>query len=364
MAKHSPTPETPACYAMTLPGLETLAGQEIVEDLRGEVKRSQPGIVVFRVPEVNPRLLRLRTTEDIFLLAWGTDKLTYRTQDLDRIRRWTAHDADWENLLRLHHAIRPKPRGKPTYRLVAQMTGEHGYRRIDALEALAKGLAGKLPASWRPAEENASVEVWLTIHGATAICGLRLSDRSMRHRTYKEEHQRASLRPTLAAAMVRVARAGPGQVMVDPMCGVGTILAEQLAVAGRSPIGRVEVFGGDIEAAAVRAAASNLRHLGEPLLVRWDARRLPLPGQSVDRVVSNPPFGRQLSRPEEVGPLYQAMVQEYDRALRPGGRAVLLVSDLPALRDAARAVGWQREDLYRVRVLGQPAAVTVWRKAK
>src|SRR5207249_918130 len=82
-----------------------------------------------------------------------------------------------------------------TFRLVAQMTGTHGYRRIDAREALAEGLAGKLPASWRHAEENAAVEIWLTIEGATAVCGLRLSDRTMRHRTYKMEHLPASLRP-------------------------------------------------------------------------------------------------------------------------------------------------------------------------
>src|SRR5690348_10438186 len=64
---------------------------------------------------------------------------------------------------------------------------------------------------------------------------------------------------------------------------------------------------------------------------------------SVDRIVSNPPFGKQLSTPEEVGPLYERMVKEYDRVLRPGGRAVLLVSDTAALRSAVHAVGWRRE---------------------
>src|SRR5581483_11332324 len=121
------------------------------------------------------------------------------------------------------HAIRPKPKGKPTFHLVTQMTGEHGYRRTDARKALVRGLAGKLPASWRQVEENAAVEIWLTIHGATAVCGLRLSDRTMRHRGYKGEHLPASLRPSLAAAMVRLAGVQPGQVLIDPMCGAGTI---------------------------------------------------------------------------------------------------------------------------------------------
>src|SRR5262249_55928027 len=157
-----------------------------------------------------------------FLLAWGSDQLTYRAEDLEKFRRWTAHEADWNRLLQIHHAVRPRPKGKPTFRLVTQMVGEHGYRRTDAAKALARGLAGKLPASWKPAEENAAVEIWLTIHGAQAVCGLRLSDKTMRHRTYKQEHLPASLRPTLAAAMVRLADLRPGQVLLDPMCGAGT----------------------------------------------------------------------------------------------------------------------------------------------
>jgi 23S rRNA G2445 N2-methylase RlmL len=355
--------EPPPCYALVIPGLEPVAAEEIAQVLRGEVKRTGSGLVVFRAPEVDRSLLRLRTTEDVFLLAWGTDKLSYRAEDLERIRRWTAREPNWQELLRIHHTIRPKPKGKPTYRLVTQMNGSHGYRRVDAREALAKGLAGKLPASWRHAEENASVEIWLTIDQATAVCGLRLSDRTMRHRTYKHEHLPASLRPTVAAAMVRLAGARPEQVVLDPMCGAGTILAEQLAV-GRPRAGpAVRVLGGDLDPTALRTARANLRRLGESELARWDAGLLPLADASIDRVISNPPFGKQLGEPDEIGPLYQRVVAELDRVLRPGGLAVLLVADFAALREAARAVGWKGVRQLGVRVLGQRATVSVWRTA-
>ncbi len=361
MARRS-EPEIPPCYAMVIPGLEPVAAEEIAEDLAGEVKRTAPGLVVFRVPAIDRTLLRLRTTEDVFLLAWGTDKLTYRAADLDSIRRWTAREADWDTLLRLHHAVRPKPKGKPTYRLVAQMAGTHGYRRIDAREALAKGLAGKLPASWRHAEENAALEIWLTIDGATAVCGVRLSDRTMRHRTYKHEHLPASLRPTVAAALVRLAGARPGQVLLDPMCGAGTILAEQLTAPRRG--GPMRVLGGDIDPSALRTATANLRRLGEPELARWDAGLLPLSDASVDRIATNPPFGKQLGEPEEIGPLYRRIVAEWDRVLRPGGVAVLLVANQGALKEAASAVNWKLTRQLRVRVLGQKAAISVWRKSE
>jgi 23S rRNA G2445 N2-methylase RlmL len=358
-------PETPppACYAVAQPGLEPVAAEEIERDLGGEIKRTGRGLVVFRVPQIDASLLGLSTVEDVFLLAWGTDQLTYRAEDLDRIRRWTAREPDWPQLLRLHHALRPLPKGRrPTYHLVAQMEGQHGYLRRDARKALAEGLTGKFPESWRPAEENAAVEVWLTIDGATAVCGLRLSDRTMRHRTYKLEHRPASLRPTVAAALVRLAEIQPGHVVLDPMCGAGTILAEYLE-AFRKQRGVRPAVGGDLERGAVWAAAANLRRLGPALLAQWDARRLPLPDAVVHRVVSNPPFGKQLASPEAVGPLYSAVVAECDRVLRRNGRAVLLASDAAALLAAARGVGWTALRQLSVRVLGQPAVISVWRKA-
>jgi tRNA (guanine6-N2)-methyltransferase len=352
----------PPCYATVFPGLEGIAAEEIAASLKGEVKRTAHGLTVFRVPQIDSALLQLRTVEDVFLLAWGTDKLSYRASDLKRIRAWTAHEVDWDQLLRIHHAIRPKPKGKPTYRLVAQMTGEHGYRRTDARKALAEGLAGKLPATWRPAEENADVEIWLTIHGATAVCGLRLSDRTMRHRSYKMEHLPASLRPTVAAAMARLAEIKPRQVVLDPMCGAGTILAEVLELARAEEIRLAAVWGGDLKVDALRAAGPNLRRLGHVVLVGWDARFLPLPDRSVARIVCNPPFGKQLGHPEDIGPLYRRLLREFDRVLHARGRAVLLVSDQAALKDAAADVAWNLVRQFRVRVLGQPAFLSVWMK--
>jgi len=204
--------------------------------------------------------------------------------------------------------------------------------------------------------------VWLTIDGSTAVCGLRLSDRTMRHRTYKMEHLPASLRPTVAAAMVRLAEIKPNQVVLDPMCGAGTILAEALALARHTGTRPAAILGGDIAKAALRAAGPNLRSLGQVDLARWDARSLPLADHSVDRLICNPPFGKQLSRPEEIGPLYHASLQEWNRVLRANGRAVLLVGDLKAIRQAASAVAWKSVSQLKVRILGQPAFLTVWRK--
>jgi 23S rRNA G2445 N2-methylase RlmL len=350
-------------YAFVQPGLEPIAADEITRDLQGEVKRTSRGVVVFRLNEITADILKLRTTEDLYLLAWGSDSLTYRATDLATIKTWTSRKVDWQHLFRIHHALRPKTKGKPTFHLVCQMQGEHGYRRIDALDALADGLAGKIPIAWQPAEENAWLEIWLTITGKTAVCGLRLTDRTMRHRTYKTEHVAASLRPTVAAAMTRLAGIAPGQTVLDPMCGAGTILCEIIQLANQRRYRDLRMLGGDIDPNAVFCTKENLASVGQAELVRWDSTALPLTRHCVDRIVCNPPFGKQLSNPEKIPELYFGLAREWDRVLKPGGRAVILVSEMDALREAIRPHGWQPQRQIKVRVLGQPAVVSVWQKA-
>jgi tRNA (guanine6-N2)-methyltransferase len=353
----------PPLYAMTHGGIEAIAADEITRDLGGEVKKTTRGLVVFRLEELTADILSLRTTEDVYLLAWGSDSLTYKTDDLDTIRTWTARKPDWDQLLRLHHKIRPKTKGRPTYHVVCQMQGEHGFRRSDAREAFAAGLDKVIPNGWQYSNENAWLEFWLTIYSKTAVCGVRLSDRTMRHRTYKLEHVAASLRPTVAAAMVRLAGIGAGMTVLDPMCGAGTILAEAIDVArNRGKGGRVRVIGGDIDPNAIFVTSQNLEKVGPIDLARWDATVLPLESASVDRIVSNPPFGKQLSSIEQIGPLYEAASAEWDRVLKPGGRAVLLAMEHEGLRRTLRARRWSATREFKVRLLGQRTVLSVWQK--
>ncbi len=346
------------CFATTVTGLESLAADELETRLEADIRKKAPGLVIFRVNELTPKLLRLRMVEDVFLLAWGTDSLTYRAADLKQITHWTAKEARWPRLLQAHHQVHPKPKGKPTYHLVCQMHGKHGYRRLDALKALSRGLEGKFPSSWQPREENAAVEVWLIIHGKQALCGLRLSDKRMRHRTYKQAHMPASLRPVVAAAMVQMAKLHPDEWLIDPLCGVGTILAERLSVNHHS-----SVLGGDADRSALYAAYTNLRSLtDEPPLVRWDATELPLADQSIPCIVTNLPFGRQIGSTEEIADFYDELLDEFDRVLTDQGRAILLVDDAEALSQCAFAHGWQQLDQLRIRLLGHDCYIMAWRK--
>ena len=234
----------------------------------------------------------------------------------------------------------------------------------DAAQGAGPGPGGSsLPASWRPAEENAAVEVWLTIHGTTAVCGLRLSDRTMRHRTYKLEH-----RPGVAAADGGGGDGPPGGEPAaadrrSTRCAAPAPSSPSIEVAAGTRPRRSAVLGGDIErtpSARRRVEPARLGGAGT-----WPLGRDPPAADagSVDRIVSNPPFGKQLSDPDEIGPLYRRMV----RGVRPraaAGRPGRAAGQRGAAAASGGARRWAGTPLRQVRVrrAGQPAPITVWQK--
>lgn len=100
----------------------------------------------------------------------------------------------------------------------------------------------------------------------------------------------SALPPELAAAAIN-AVASPGDRLVDPMCGSGTVLYEA-SVRG------IEARGFDINWDWVRGARENLGSLGvEHDIRRADARAVDF---EADAVVANLPYGRRTETTPEV----------------------------------------------------------------
>jgi tRNA/tmRNA/rRNA uracil-C5-methylase (TrmA/RlmC/RlmD family) len=83
--------------------------------------------------------------------------------------------------------------------------------------------------------------------------------------------------------MCRLAKLRAGDVVLDPMCGAGTLLV--MAAGSADP---AAVVGCDISQRAVRDAAANLARRGiAGTVLQADAGRLPLQAGTVDRVLTN-----------------------------------------------------------------------------
>lgn len=148
-------------------------------------------------------------------------------------------------------------------------------------------------------------------------------------RSYRRRLGPTSLHPALAAVLVRLSEPAPNQRFLDPLCGTGTIVIERALAGTRAAM----LLGGDVNSELVRRARANAEAAGVAAEFRvMDARRLPLSDASVDRIVSDLPFGVRSGSAQENEGLYPALLAEIERVLRPGGRAVLLTMSKQLLR--------------------------------
>ena len=137
--------------------------------------------------------------------------------------------------------------------------------------------------------------------------------------------------------MVNLSACTPGKVLLDPFCGVGTILQEAL-------LARAKVVGVDVNPWCVKAANENLEWIkreysledAEFRVVQGDVGRLAekIGQETVDCVVTEPDLGPALRQVptgpyalkiiQKLEPLYFTFVEEAHRVLQNGGRLVLV----------------------------------------
>jgi 23S rRNA G2445 N2-methylase RlmL len=341
-----------------MPGVEEIAWLEIRSRLSkvrfGEYlfAKEQNGIVVFDYGGPVADLFQLRTIEDLFLMAHSMPKMSRSWRDLRQIVGWLEKSAGFGRAVSalLGHQ---RVKGNPTYRVVARKYGKHQYRRKDFQASIMKGVKSRYPR-WKPVAENARVEIWANMLGSRLLIGLRLSDRSMRHRYRREVELKASLRPSVAAAMVYLTQPEPGDTFVDPLCGSGTLLLER-----RSAESYRRIFGGDIDPVRALTAWQNVATQRKDIeqkairVAQWDGCHLPFATGSLDKVATNLPFGKTISSGADIRQLYPHLFAEFERSLRPGGRAVVLSSEYDLVKNAVRRhSGLEISTGYSIAVLG------------
>lgn len=345
-----------ACYAQTMPGAEEIAWLEIRARLLrakfGEYlyAKEQNGIVLFTHAGTLDDLLHLRTVEDVFLHAFNLPKISRDWRDLRQIGQTVRESTTFEHAF---HTVAGRRRGggKATYRVISRKYGTHQYRRMDVEEATVKAIHERFGRRYRLVDDNADVEVWINVLGSTVLCGVRVSDATMRHRTYKSVHLPASLRPSVAGAMVWLTDPQPDDVFLDPMCGGGTLLAERALLGDYA-----KLLGGDNDPTRSTASKKILHTVDARNweVRQWDAAQLPLADNSVSSIATNLPFGKQIGSKKSVRKLYPRVFGEMARVLQPGRRAVVLSSEFDLVKDVVRhQTSLEIVRGYSIAVLGQ-----------
>ena len=353
--------------AHTQPGFEAIAADEIATRIAGAretTRRSVPdraGMTVFFAP--NPqKLTALRTVEDLFGLAGYRARLAPEIQSLEKIRAAAREAPLVEPALQARVKVSPGARAgrRLKFRVIARMAGEHEFRRVDFQRAVERGIVERSDHTWRLEEgEEAEVEFWATMIDTEFFLTVRLSDDRMRHREYKAAHRPASLRASSAAALAWASDPHDDDIVLDPFCGAGTILIE------RAHLGKYAMLlGSDRDQAALAAARTNVGTRYKPIqLENWDAASLPLADRSVNKIITNLPWGIRYGSHGENRKLYPEWFREFARVLKSGGTMVLLTAEWRLMRDLERSRKIAPPSkITRVSLLGTPASVYVIEK--
>jgi tRNA (guanine6-N2)-methyltransferase len=326
MSSHRRSAVGTRLFARVVHGLEHVAAQELRE--RGcTVSSVSPRLLVFRGP---PSLLDAppRTVDDVFRLVLTAPDPGPTKPDLVVLSRLLA--------------LAPLGGGAaPCVSVSASTAGRRTYSRYDVEDTVGAVLADRLGTVYVSRRDGrvpppGAVDWRVNIDTAGVHIGPRGTRPPLHRRPWKVASVPGTLHPPVAAAMVRLAGVRPGDVVVDPCCGAGTVLVESPAAG----------VGSDV--AGVAAARVNAHHRRDIAWLTADARRLAYPDGSVDHIVTNPPWNRQVAAHGEVG----EFLREWRRVLRPGGRLTCLAPwpSLPGFRTLAR---------YPISLFGQRPVITV-----
>ncbi|MEU3712640.1 methyltransferase domain-containing protein [Streptomyces catenulae] len=353
--------------ARTLRGVEEVCAQEITARGLGTVERLRHREVWFTAEEPDARLLDLRTADDVFLVATVIRGVGHTKADLARFTQ-PSRTAPWRRLLRLRGRC-GGPDAATRIDVVASYVGKRNYNRYDIEDTVGEqaeavlGLPhhsrrdGAVPDDGRP------FPIRVTVEGTEAMVAVRLTERPLHRRVYKQESVPGTLHPPLAAAMALLADLSPGDRVLDPSCGTGTLLIEsRLTVDGLRTLG-TDHTPATLAAAVANASAARPTGGAHADWAVADAGRLPVADGQADRVLSNPPWGLQVAPGGTLATRPAAYYEEIRRVLRPGtGRAVLLLHEPETHLALARGAGLRVHDSRPVSLFGShPAVVTLGR---
>ena len=208
-------------------------------------------------------------------------------------------------------------------------------------------------------ETGSRYQIQFSIVKDVATLYLDTSGEGLYKRGYRAQNMGAPLRETLAAALVTLSRYRGKDPFCDPFCGSGTIPIEAALIAkNRAPgldrnfsaqkwknmpsrlwmeaadeamdkefHGTYDIWGGDIDPAAVALARHNASLAGVEDCIRFEVADAGAFHRESEygQLVTNPPYGERLLEKKEAEELYRS----FGRALRdlpPKWRVVVLSS--------------------------------------
>ena len=323
-----PETEPESFYATCPRGLAEALGAELAALGAGEV-RADPAGVAFQGPFALAYAANLHSRLATRIL-WRVSRFDYRDeQDVyegaKRVR-WHAHFGVQRTFKVETTGVRSPLKSLDFVTL----------RIKDAVADAFREALGRRP-DVSPREPDVRVHVFLDAKWCTLY--LDTSGEPLFKRGRRDKTGEAPLKKNLAAGLLRLSGWTPGQPLLDPMCGAGTILIEAAEMSlglapGRGrpfgferltrfdaaawetvkaasavraqPVGPRPIYGSDLYGRTVDGARANLRDMGlEEVVTLKQANTLELSAPApAGFLVTNPPYGVRLGEKEDLAKFY------------------------------------------------------------
>lgn len=331
-------------YATTHRGLERVTAEEIRE-LGGKLQKYGNGRVYFKCDErlISSLNYHMRTCERIIVLlksvkVTGLEDIYKEIKDID------------------FSFIKPNE----SFAVRSKRVGVHDFNSMDIARVAGDAIIESYQSSAKKRlkvnldSPNNIIRVEL-IHDLLLVGVDTTGDKGLHRRGYRVYQHPAPLNPTIAAALIRISDWRPEKILVDPMCGSGTILVEAALVGSDIPPGRVreggelpfnpklKILGVEKFGKHVKGCRETLSKLGIDFIkvIQGDAEHLDQHVKEADTIVTNPPYGIRIGRKSKIKKLYHNFLKTAKDILTENGSITLLTPHEKILKSTATKLDYE-----------------------
>ncbi|MCP4423102.1 MAG: class I SAM-dependent RNA methyltransferase [Chloroflexi bacterium] len=352
-------------------GLESIVKNEILALGFGGIRVSDGKIEFDATLEDIPRAnLWLRCADRLFLKMGQFPALTF-----DELFEQTKA-LPWESLITAD--------GKFTVNAKAVKSTLRSVRSCQSI--VKKAVVDRLRAHYHVEqfpETGPEFTIQASILRDTAVLAIDTSGIGLHKRGYRADAGEAPLKETLAAGLVLLSSWRQDEMLIDPMCGSGTILIEAAMIARNIAPGlnrefasekwpsipeatwrrarqsareaiisgkKLQLYGYDINAPSVEICQSNAQKAsvaGDIAFAQKDVKTLWIDRQ-YGAVISNPPYGMRMAEFKELNDIYLALHKIFRKKM--GWSLHILTADKKFPRYFKRARPDRVRKLYNGRI--------------
>lgn len=185
--------------------------------------------------------------------------------------------------------------------------------------------------------------------------------RNLFRRSWRNKTMPASLNPALAYILCKLANITENDILYDPFCGAGTI-----AVTAAKYFKPKKVLASDLSGKAVDFTIQNFKsagiHKNKFSVFRSNISQVKLQSESIDKVITNLPFGVRVGTHNENIKIYKTLAAKAKSFLRNEGVCVLVTQEKNLIIDCFLNQNFKKVAEFDIKQGGLTPGVYVFKK--